>query len=465
MAGVDLHVVELDWMDPAVVATAVRDLPWLCWFDSGGRADERGRYSYVCADPFRTLIFRPGEVEIDSVCRRASAFATLRSLMAEYRLPPGRGPVPFSGGAAGLLGYGLRREQERLPDRHDPIPGLPDGWIGFFDVVVGFDRRDNRCWILSSGFPETGAQGVRRARSRAAAWRARLAKQPPAASPQPVPALAWHHETSPQSHRRKIVRARDLIAAGDIFQANITVRAFAPRPPGLAGLDLFLSRREGAQEPFRAFLAGPSGSSLASLSPERFLRVQADRSVETRPIKGTRRRDPDPVADRHAANELALSAKDCAENLMIVDLMRNDLAKVCDPGSIEVPQLCEVESFAALHHLVSAVRGRLSSGEDAVSLLAATFPGGSVTGAPKLRAMEVIDELEDGARGAYCGCILWVGFDGQMDSSIVIRTLVVTEDRVWAQAGGGIVFDSDPDEEHAEMLAKITPLVGAGAGD
>jgi len=258
-------------------------------------------------------------------------------------------------------------------------------------------------------------------------------------------------------------RLRAYIAAGDIYQANFTFRYTAPRPHGATLPALHMALRALSPAPFAACIdAGNYG--LVSASPERFIRLQADGRVETRPIKGTAARHPDPALDAENAAALLASPKERAENLMITDLLRHDLGQVCAIGSIEVPELFAVESFAQAHHLVSAVTGQLRPGLDAFDLLAATLPGGSITGAPKRRAMQIIDELELGPRGAYCGALAWIGFDGAMDSAIIIRTITATADTLYAQAGGGITWDSASRAEYEEAMLKISPLLALGNG-
>ncbi|WP_244439515.1 anthranilate synthase component I family protein [Azospirillum baldaniorum] len=247
----------------------------------------------------------------------------------------------------------------------------------------------------------------------------------------------------------------EYIRAGDIYQANFTQRFLAERRDGLDSYALYRRLRAISPAPFAAYLDCGPRLRIASASPERFIRLSAAGEVETRPIKGTRPRYADPAADAAAAAELVASVKDRAENLMITDLLRNDLGRVSRVGSVRVPTLYGLESFASVHHLVSVVTARLRPGLGAVDLLRAALPGGSITGAPKIRAMQIIDELEVARRGAYCGSVAWLGFDGAMDSSIVIRTLSITPDTVIAQAGGGIVADSDPADEHEEMMVKI----------
>jgi para-aminobenzoate synthetase component 1 len=261
---------------------------------------------------------------------------------------------------------------------------------------------------------------------------------------------------TPESYRAAVERVREYIVAGDIFQANLSQRFEAPLAESAWSLYSRLRRRNPA--PFAAFLDFPEVV-VVSASPERFLRVDRQGHVETRPIKGTRPRGIGPEHDAALGQALAESAKDRAENLMIVDLMRNDLSRVCAPGTVRVSELFSLEHYATVHHLVSTVVGELAPGADALDLLRAAFPGGSITGAPKLRAMEVIAELEPSRRGVYCGTIGYVSVTGEIDTSIAIRTAVVQDGRVYFSAGGGIVADSDPGQEYLETIDKARALI------
>jgi para-aminobenzoate synthetase component I len=401
-------------------------------------------------------------VSVDGRPVAGNPLAVLQAELARWRLPPGAAPVPFGGGAVGFLGYGLRRDLEHLPDRHPNDLAIPDMVVGFYDLVLAFDRYDRRAWLQSSGFPATEA-GARRTRAQARADAAlrRLDALAPAPADVPVPALAWTAELTRPGYLGRVSRVLEYIAQGDIFQANFTTRFLAPRPPAISAASLYAALRAASPAPFAAYLGCGDRLAIASVSPERFLRLDATGRIETRPIKGTRPRSPDPQTDAALRRALAASVKDRAENLMIVDLMRNDIGRVAEIGSVTVPALWEVESFAAVHHLVSSVEGQLRPGLGPVDLLRAAFPGGSITGAPKIRAMEIIDELEVAARGVYCGAVVWIGFDGAMDSSIAIRTLTITPEIIAAQAGGGIVADSDPADEYDEMLVKLRPLLNA----
>lgn len=435
----------------------MRNDPCLVWLDSNGPVGPRSRYSYLCVDPFEIVQIGPG----------GDPFSSLADALARWLDPPGpvvsAGPVPFMGGAVGLLGYGLAHHLERLPRRHVDDPNVPEFWFGLYDLVLAFDRVDSRCWLISTGRPEQGkADRTARAQARADWLETRLGVVPTGGH-RALPELDWQPDLSAASYAAMVERGLAYIRAGDIFQANLTMRHVAVQPAQLDPGSVHLALRRINPAPFGAYLAWAPGRALCSTSPERFIRLEPDGSLETRPIKGTRPRPSDPARypeqDAQEAGQLMSSVKDRAENLMIVDLMRNDIARVAEFGSVRVPALCELETFATVHHLVSLVIARLRPGADTVALLRATFPGGSVTGAPKIRAMEIIDELEASARGPYCGCIVWIGFDGAMDSSIVIRTLVLTGRQVVAQAGGGIVADSVALQEYDEMLAKVAPLL------
>jgi para-aminobenzoate synthetase component 1 len=255
-----------------------------------------------------------------------------------------------------------------------------------------------------------------------------------------------------------VTRVREYIFAGDIFQANLSQRFEAPLAEPAWALYQRLRSRNAA--PFAAYLDFP-GAVVLSASPERFLRVDVDGDVETRPIKGTRSRGHGPEHDAALGLALTQSAKDQAENLMIVDLMRNDLSRVCAPGTVRVPELFALEHYATVHHLVSTVVGKLAPGKDALDLLRAAFPGGSITGAPKVRAMEIIAELELSQRSIYCGSIGYWSLTGALDSSIAIRTAVARGGRVYFSAGGGIVADSDPEHEYQETLDKARGVIDA----
>ncbi len=442
-------------------------LPHCLFLDSALHQPSLGRYSFVAADPFDYLQLPPCSDGLEEFSRR----------MAPLRASTIAGLPPFQGGAAGLFGYDLGRSLETLPAAAIDEFHVPALAIGWYDVVVALDHLENRAWIISQGLPEEDpARRRRRAARRLKQVRGWLAagdtqtRRPPAASrlrllrpaeiarQHPVPGPAGLTSNfSAAGYLRAVERAIQYVVAGDVFQVNLAQRLLYPARDDSVSLYLRLRRCNPA--PFAGYF-DLGDFQIVSASPERFLRVSAGR-VETRPIKGTRRRSHDPRADRRAELELRQSQKDAAENVMIVDLLRNDLARVCRPESVQVSQLCEVEIYQYVMHLVSAVCGQLREECSAVDLLRAAFPGGSITGAPKVRAMEIIAELEPTARGAYCGSLGYLGFDGSLDLSILIRT--ITAGRGWwqAPAGGGIVAQSVPQQEYQETWHKAEGMIRA----
>ncbi len=451
-----MHVIEIDFRDCVEAAFALKPLPFLTFLDSARVDDRLGRHSFVAADPF--AVVQGKEADAGWVQR-------LKSSLARYKTMNAPGLPPFQGGAAGLFSYELGRSLERLPAPARDDLGFPDLSLGFYDVVVAFDLVARRGFILSTGLPELEpAARARRAVERGEWFAAKLAEAPAAAPAGPVSIEGWTSNFSRADYERAVATVIERILAGDIFQANLAQRFEAPTPEDFDHFGFYRRLREVNPAPFAAFL-DHQNFVIASASPERFLRVENGR-VETRPIKGTRPRFDDALVDMLQTKALAESRKDRAENVMIVDLLRNDLSRVCAPGSVKAPQLCGLESYATVHHLVSTVTGQLREGLGAVDMLAAAFPGGSITGAPKLRAMEIITELEGHARGPYCGAIGYLGFNGTMDLNIVIRTASFRGGACVVQAGGGIITASDPASEYVETLDKARRIFEAfGARD
>lgn len=463
----ELHIEELAWSEPHELFRAFAHEPYALLLDSatarpGADAALHGRWSFIALDPFETLTSLRTDM--------SNPFATLEAKLADMRVPLSAPDLPpFTGGAAGFFGYGLAHRLERLPPERAPFAcndqSAPDMALGFYDAIIAFDMAARRALIISNGLPERDPRRrAERARTRAAQLRARIAtaKTPPQTAP--LPANDMQSNFTRQTYKAAITRTIAYIHAGDIFQANISQRFEARLAAGDTAYELYLRLRAESPAPFAAFFNFGAGA-LVSSSPERFLFCR-DGKVETKPIKGTRPRGATPMEDQRLAEELMASEKDRAENVMIVDLLRNDLSRVCADYSVVVEKLCALESFANVHHLVSTLRGTLRPGATNVDLLAAAFPGGSITGAPKLRAMEIIAELEPTTRGPYCGAIGYLGFDGTMDTSIAIRTMLVHGDRVTFQAGGGVTADSDPASEYEETLAKAKAMMRAlGADD
>jgi para-aminobenzoate synthetase component 1 len=459
--------------DPVETAARMLGQSHLLFLDSAQDPDRLGRYSFLAAAP-TTVIRTRGRGD-------PSALDQARTLLARFAASPMADLPPFQGGLAGYLAYDYGAVLERLPaPRYDDL-GLPDAVLGLYDWVIAWDHQRGRCWLISTGIPETGAARARRAAERMA-WVRRLLAGPsggpggrrfpsarrgvaapsyPLAGTDRALGIGLRSTFTRRGYLDAITRVRDYILAGDIFQANLSQRLEAP----LEEDPWHLYRRLRSVNPasFAAYLEF-GDLAIASASPERFLRLDSGGRVESRPIKGTRPRGLSPLHDAALARDLLESEKDRAENLMIVDLLRNDLSRVCRPGSVRVLELFHLEEYRTVHHLVSTVEGRLAPGADATSLLAAAFPGGSITGAPKVRAMEIIAELEPTRRGVYCGVIGYLSLTGAMDTSIVIRTLVAAGGRVTFSVGGGIVADSDPESEYQETLDKGLALMTALAG-
>jgi para-aminobenzoate synthetase component 1 len=461
--------------DPIEVAARFLDLPFLLLLDSGAAAAPAGdqhqlaRYSFLTADPARTIRSK-GRGGPDPLI-------AARELLAAFATDPVPGIPPFQGGIAGYIGYDYGAVLERVPEPRFDDLAIPDVILGLYDWVIAWDHGVRTAWIISTGLPETGRGRLARAEQRLAMVRERLrgrAQTPrltlaaPSLGPEaPTYPVLGVEETerlglrSTFTHRGyldAVTRVRDYIVAGDIFQANISQRLQAPLTQ--PAFELYGRLRRGNPAAFAAYLDFGE-LQVMSASPEWFLRVDEHGRVETRPIKGTRPRGHGPMHDAALGRALAESDKDRAENVMIVDLLRNDLSRVCRPGSVRVPELFALEQHPTVHHLVSTVVGELETGCDAVDLLRAAFPGGSITGAPKVRAMEIIAELEPSRRGVYCGSIGYVSTTGAMDTSIVIRTYLALRGRVYFQAGGGIVADSDPELENRETLDKARALIAA----
>jgi len=453
-----VHVLPIPFSDPVQAFQPFVDDACAAFLDSAAAAGGRGRYAFIAADPFR-VIEANGAVRVDGRPVAANPFDAVAAELARFRLHRQVGLPPFQGGAVGFLAYELGRHLERLPAPRANDLAFPEMVVGLYDTVAAFDVPARRAWVFAADV--TGGD-PRLDRPPPAERAERLAKRIAQAH---LPDLDWSLRASwrPEMTRADfegvVARTVEYIKAGDIFQANLSQRFLAARPKDLHPFMLYRRLRSLSPAPYAAYLACGPARAIASASPERFLGLAADRSVETRPIKGTRPRGRTAEEDADLAAELLASEKDRAENLMIVDLLRNDLSRVCAVGSVRVPQLFALESFANVHHLVSVVHGRLSPGLTAVDLLKAAFPGGSITGAPKIRAIEIIHELEPSRRGPYCGAIAWIGFDGALESSIVIRTLTIAGATVVAQAGGGIVADSEAAAEYDETITKARSLL------
>jgi len=457
----------------------LRGLPYCLLLDSALRNAELGRYSFLMADPFALQLHEKAPEQ-----NASDPLASLSKYLSQYVSPTLPDLPPFQGGVAGLLSYDLGREFEKLPVPEFDRQVCPRLLLGSYDVVLAWDHVQNRAWLISQGWPESDpAKREARARERLTAFErllalpleaaARVCKEWPAQCARP-PQTPHFRQTSTgprfvthlpgvssnftrAEYEVAVDRVREYIRAGDVFQVNLaqclTVSQTEP------SWQTYLRLRQRNPATFGGYFdAGPW--QLLSASPERFLQVR-ERAVETRPIKGTRPRTAWPESSLFHGDDLLASDKDRAENIMIVDLLRNDLSRVCDPDSVQVPELCRLERYEYVQHLVSVVQGRLAAGKSVWDLFRAAWPGGSITGAPKLRAMEIITELERIARGPYCGSLVYHGFDGAADSNLLIRTIVASGGECSFSVGGGITLASEPAREYAETWHKAAGLLQA----
>jgi len=464
--------------DPWDAFERVRRLSKPLFLDSSSYDPLLGRYSFLSADPFEFITCRCARDACDSTVSGllppADALTYLRARLTSFPSRTVPELPPFQGGLAGLFSYDLCHHIERLPrTRYDEFL-LPDLAVGLYDWVVAFDHTEQRAWLISQGYPEKNrdlrlTRAEERIRSIASLLehvpRERQEEFPSRGARLPRSLLApqWQapgpngllSNFSHGDYLAALTKTIDYIFAGDIFQANLSQRLLFPAQEAPAQLYQRLRERNPAN--FSAYLDA-GDMVIASASPERFLQVH-DGKVQTRPIKGTRPRSPIPAEDEAQRTDLLNSVKDRAENVMIVDLLRNDLSRVSAPGTVSVDELFRLETNQFVHHLVSVISSRLEPGQTPVDLLQATFPGGSVTGAPKVRSMEIIAELEPTARGPYCGCLGYLGFDRSMDTNILIRTFTCAQGWLQFPVGGGIVSQSDPEKEYEETLHKAEGLI------
>ncbi|PDT64351.1 aminodeoxychorismate synthase, component I [Bradyrhizobium ottawaense] len=448
-----MHVRELPWIEPITAMRRLAHRAHLSFLDSAAKHQSLGRYSYLACDPFAAFIVTDGKASCNGKVLEGDPWEALRALLARYGQEHRPDLPPFQGGAAGFLAYDLNRTLERLPVPQSSDRRWPDAILNLYDVVVSFDHRDNRCWLVSSGWPEQDpARRSKRSLRRGNELAALLMISKISANSSRRTSGPWHSNFSREGYIAAAKRAIDFVLAGDVFQVNVAQRFTAKLSESFDPVDFYCRLRALNAAPFAALLRY-GRLTLASSSPERFLKLDG-RQVETRPIKGTIARSTDFSEDRHRAERLLASAKDRAENVMIVDLLRKDLSRVCTSDSVEVPVLCGLESYASVHHLVSVVTGELAADQDAVTLLRACFPGGSITGAPKLRSMELIADIERVPREVYSGVIGFIGFNGQMDTNIAIRTVMLDDKRAVFHAGSGITALSAPETEYEETLAK-----------
>ncbi|MBY7908310.1 aminodeoxychorismate synthase component 1 [Vibrio fluvialis] len=423
----------------------VESQPWAMLLRSASDTHIDSRFDILVAHPIVTLTTFGDETEVREpsgvTLSQDDPFELLATLQQHY-LPALQysDDLPFIGGALGYFAYDLGRRVERLPSLAEHDLTAPDMAVGLYEWAIVVDHQLKTARVIG--------QNIENAESLLADGNQKPLTPFALSSP-------WQSNMTPNSYREKFTQVQEYLLSGDCYQINLAQR-FQAHYQGSEWL-AYLKLEQFNLAPFSAFIRTEQGAIL-SVSPERFLQVK-DRIIETKPIKGTRPRSDDPVVDAANAAELAQAEKDQAENLMIVDLLRNDIGRVAKPGSVHVPKLFDIESFPAVHHLVSTIRAELDSQYECADLLRACFPGGSITGAPKVRAMEIIEELEPHRRSAYCGSIGYISRHGRMDTSITIRTLVAQNQQLYAWAGGGVVADSQCEAEYQETLDKLSRIL------
>lgn len=435
--------------DPLALFAQLRQRPGAVLLDSG-RPVATGRYDIMSSDPLATLnVDTEGYSRIESQTLAppedvgGDAFAHQAWLLEQLDVEVPESTLPFTAGLMGYWGYDLGRETQAIASRRPASTTLPQARLGLYDWSIIVDHAKAQAWLIAS---DARREHVQR-------WLAQSAPRGAAFSL----TTPFQAELTQADYLERFARVQDYIRAGDCYQINLAQRFSA----GFTGdtWAAYLRLRHATPTPFSGFMAWDDKAVL-SLSPERFIQSRHGQ-VETRPIKGTRARGSSPSEDQALAQALLTSRKDRAENVMIVDLLRNDLGRVCQPGSIRVPQLCELESYPNVHHLVSVVQGKLSPQHSPLALLKAAFPGGSITGAPKIRAMQIIDELEPCQRSVYCGSLGYVDVRGSMDTSIAIRTVIADGGKLHLWGGGGLVADSEGGAEYTETLDKICHLISS----
>jgi len=431
----------------------IRDLPRAVFLDSSCSRAQSGRYDILTAAPCDTLPHPPGATASEAAWR--TYFSDLGAFHRERYagIQPASEEIPFCGGLLGYIGYDCGNALNKVTAHDAPAMTPYSGTClqAYSWAVLQDHLRQKTVLVSQASVP---------GRERADLLK-RLSQPAPGSRERFELEGAFRSNLSAEQYRRAFEKIQAYIRAGDCYQVNLAQRFSA----GYRGdpWAAYRKLRAVAAAPFSAYLQLGDGDAVLSLSPERFI-SRHGRHVQTAPIKGTRPRYTDPASDRMAASELQRSEKDRAENLMIVDLLRNDLGRSCVPGSIHVDALFEIQSFPTVHHLVSRISGELAPDRDAYQLLCDSFPGGSITGAPKRRAMEIIAELEPHARQVYCGSVLYVSADGRMDSNIAIRTLLCDKQTIFCWGGGGIVADSHWQHEYQETYDKVGQFLSALEG-
>lgn len=438
----------LPWQQDAVqhYFDALSDDPWAMLLHSGFASHPHNRFDILVAQPRATLVTRGPQTTVsvdgEESLQNGDPLALLQKALDSFGLNPQNHPdLPFLGGALGLFGYDLGRHFEKLPVRAQASLNTPDMAVGIYDWALIADHHQKKLTLLCWDNISTRLNWLE-------------SRKIPERKPFRLTS-SWRSNMTREQYGRNFRQVQNYLLSGDCYQVNLA-QCFSASYEG-DEWQAFKNLNATNRAPFTAFIRLPD-SALISLSPERFILLEG-KKIQTRPIKGTLPRLEDPAEDARQAQKLANSPKDRAENLMIVDLMRNDISRVAVPGSVRVPELFVVEPFPAVHHLVSTITAELPESLMATDLLRACFPGGSITGAPKVRAMEIIEELEPQRRNAWCGSIGYLSFCGNMDTSITIRTLTAEAGKLYCSAGGGIVADSTEEAEYQETFDKVNRIL------
>lgn len=430
---------------------------------SSKEMDDCGRYSFVCFDRFSHFSSKGSESRWNNrIIKSDSPFNFISNKIKEFSIKKVPSLPPLQCGVVGYFGYEASHYLEELPHVIDNIK-LPDIYLNFYGTTISVDHKLNKCWIVSTGFPEDDdLKRIKKAEENILNIKKYIVEKTTNLNHEcKYDFVGKHHISSnfdQKSYVNAVIATKKYILEGDIYEANFTQQFKTKISDKTNLLNLYFSLMEHNPAPFSAFLRIQDGGCIVSASPERFIKL-AGEVLEACPIKGTRKRSADLIEDKKLADELVNSEKDRSENIMIVDLMRNDLSRVCKPKTVQVHELCSLKSFHTVHHLVSKITGELKNSLSAMDIIESTFPPGSVTGAPKIRSMEIISELEGEQRGPYCGCIGYISFSGDMDMSVVIRTYFINKEKLFFSAGGAVVNDSDPEDEYEESLIKANALM------
>lgn len=424
---------------PHEIFKAISGCPYSFFLDSAAGGSRISRYSFMGSDPFLVFKSKGDRITLQwarggTERLRSNPFLVLKDILKRYSTKTKNSAAPLTSGAVGYFGYDMKGFIEKLPDISRDDIKIPDCIVGFYNNILAYDNLTGRFY----------GKDIGRAKEIAGTY---SLKEP----------ATLRSNFTKEEYKRTVNRAKEYIRKGDIYQVNLSQRFESDL--NMEPYELYLNLRGLSPAPFSSYLNFEDCIVISS-SPERFL-MKKGPYIETRPIKGTAPRSADPLMDEFNRTELTKSYKDRAEHIMIVDLERNDLGRICEYGSVKPSEFIALEKYSTVFHLVSTVSGRLKKGVDAVDCLLATFPGGSITGAPKIRSMEIIEELEPVKRGIYTGAIGYISFDGNMDTSIVIRTILVKDGKIYFQAGGGIVYDSDPEKEYFETLDKARGIMNA----